>query len=326
MRCLSIAKAFLLHGQDSLFVIADEKSKALIESNGFQTICLDIIWTDLESELQILINVIRERQPEIILVDNYFATGNYLKTISQECRVAYIDDMNLERYDVDAIINYNIYAAVYDYSWYIGTKTKLILHPQYAPLRDEFKGCPKHEIKNVSDVLISAGGADPEKITEKLIRDVCPEYTNIVFHFIVGALNPGIADIKKLAADKMNAVLHINEKHMSDLMKNCDIAISAAGTTLYELCATGTPTITYTLADNQIIAAEQFDKQGIILSAGDCRNDNEFEKRLILLLKKMINDEPLRRKLSEKMQTLVDGNGADRIAKILAEGKRCKGF
>ena len=84
-----------------------------------------------------------------------------------------------------------------------------------------------------------------------------------------------------------NAVLHINEHNMSALMQKCDIAISAAGSTLYELCATGIPAITYTLADNQLIAAEQFDKQGIMLSAGDCRDDEGFIVRLEKLLDKL---------------------------------------
>lgn len=70
-------------------------------------------------------------------------------------------------------------------------------------------------------------------------------------------------------------------------MQKCDIAISAAGSTLYELCATGIPAITYTLADNQLIAAEQFDKQGIMLSAGDCRDDEGFIVRLEKLLDKL---------------------------------------
>lgn len=40
-------------------------------------------------------------------------------------------------------------------------------------------------------------------------------------------------------------------KKMSELMQQCDMAVSAAGSTLYELCACGMPTITYVLADNQ---------------------------------------------------------------------------
>ena len=317
MRCLSIAKAFALRGYESLFLIADERAKALVENNGFQTICLGTEWTDMESELSLFLQVVRAQQPEMILIDSYYVTGKYLRTISQECKTAYIDDMNLERYDVNAIINYNIYARVYNYSWYIGTKTKLILHPKFTPLRDEFKSCPKHAMRAVTDILVSAGGSDPEKITEKLIAEVCPVFPDVKFHVIVGTLNPRLDDIKKLADEKENAVIHINEKHMSDLMENCDIAISAAGTTLYELCACGTPTITYTLADNQIVAAEQFDAQGIMLSAGDCREDDEFSGRVKMLLRKLIEDNRLRVELSTRMQELVDGKGAERIVDAL---------
>ena len=317
MRCLSIAKAFALRGYESLFVIADERSNALIRNHGFQTLCLQTVWTDMESELPVLLPVIRELQPELLLVDSYCVTENYLGSLSKECRVAYMDDLNLGCHDVDTIINYNIYAAVYDYSRYSETRTRLILHPQYAPLRDEFKGCPKHEMKNVSDVLISAGGADPERITEKIIYGVCPELPEITFHFIVGALNPRLDEIKKKAEERDNAFLHINEKHMSDLMKMCDVAISAAGTTLYELCACGTPTIAYTLADNQIVAAEQFDAQGIMLNAGDCRGNEAFTGRVKELLKELIKNNGLRVELSTRMQELVDGNGADRIVDAL---------
>ena len=165
--------------------------------------------------------------------------------------------------------------------------------------------------------MVSAGGADPERITERIMTDICPEMRDIVFHFIVGALNPRLNDIKALSEGKDNIVFHINEKNMSGLMENCDIAISAAGSTLYELCATGLPTITYTLADNQLVAAEQFDKRGIMLSAGDCRGDDGFIDRVKMYIEKLNDSIELRRELSGKMQQLVDGNGAARIIEAL---------
>ena len=317
MRCLSIANAFVHRGIEVMFVVADERGKRLVEQNGFQATCLHSEWTCVEGELTRLYALTEQFHPGLILIDSYYATSWYLNSIAQEYKVAYIDDMNLECYDVYAIINYNIYAQVYDYSWYKGTRTKLILYPQYAPLRDEFRNCPKHKIARVSDILVSAGGADPEHITERIMSGICPEMREINFHFIIGALNPRLNDIKNLAEGKENIVLHINEQHRSELMENCDLAIAAAGTTLYELCATGVPTITYTLADNQLVAAEQFDKQGIMFSAGDCRGDAGFIDRVKTNIEKLIADIELRRGLSKKMQQLVDGNGAERIVEAL---------
>ena len=315
MRCLSIAWAFAKRGEEVAFVTADHRGDGLIQQNGFSSICLDSERTDMENEG--INHIIIKFKPKLLIIDSYYVTEKYLTDLGAKTHLVYFDDMNVRRWNVDVLINYNIIASVFDYTWYEGTKTKLLLYPKYAPLRDEFKNSPKHEIKNVSDILISAGGSDPERITEQLILEVCPKQPDITFHFIVGALNPRLEDIKKLAEKQRNAILHINEKHMSELMKSCDIAISAAGTTLYELCATGIPTITYTLADNQLVAAEQFDRQGIMLSAGDCRGDDKFTGRLEGLLQKLIIEEHLRRVLSEKMQVLVDGYGADRIANEL---------
>ena len=111
--------------------------------------------------------------------------------------------------------------------------------------------------------------------------------------------------------------MHINEQHVADLMKKCDIAVSAAGSTLYELCACGTPTITYVMADNQRAGSEQFEKQGIMLmNIGDCRNGAGFTARLKRAVEELMKDNSnsLRLRLSGNMQRVVDGYGAYRIA------------
>jgi len=315
MRCLSVAHAFADKGRKALFVTADHRGDKLIKQQGFDTVCLDSDWKNIENEK--VDKIVKEYKPDLLLVDSYYTTKAYFDRLSQIVRIAYFDDLNTNCWSVDYLINYNIFADSYDYSPYYATRTKLLLNPQYAPLRNEFKNCPNHKVVAVSDILVSAGGADPECITEKIMSCICPEMEGIRFHFVVGALNPGLEKIKKLAEKKENVLLHINEKHMSDLMKSCDIAISAAGTTLYELCATGIPTIIYTLADNQLVAAEQFSKQGIMLSAGDCRRDGEFIDRMETQLRSMVEDLGLRKELSSKMQALVDGEGANRIAEAL---------
>ncbi len=318
MRCLSIARAFADAGHEIRFVTADHRGDVLIKCKGFKTICMDSKWNDMETELPALFSVIASTHPALVLTDSYYVTETYFRKLSGMVRTCYIDDMNVTFLDVDYLINYNIFSLVYDYSQYKKTRTKVLLGPQYAPIRNEFKDMPKHVINNVKDVLISAGGADPERITEMIMKGICPMHLDILFHFIVGALNPRINEIKELAGKNPNVVLHINEKHMSDLMKKCDLAVSAAGITLYELCAAGIPTITYTLADNQLDAAAQFQAQGIMLSAGDGRNNDEFIRRLDNLFTRMAFDETLRAELSELMQTLVDGNGTKRIVDALA--------
>ena len=314
MRCLSIASAFVKRGESVVFVTSDHKGDKLIKKNGFPIICLDTNWKCMKSEE--LDKVIRQYKPDLLLIDSYFVTENYFRHLSSMVTTAYIDDMQKSCWDTDFLINYNIFASVYDYSWYDGTRTKLLLHPQYTPLRQEFINLPHHETKDiVSDILISAGGADPERVCEKLMKDICCKRQDLRFHFVIGALNPRVNIIKGLA--KSNTILHINEQNMSELMRKCDVAISAAGTTLYELCACGIPTITYILADNQVIAAERFATEEVMINAGDCHRDNQFLKTIGHCLTDIIENKQKRYDMSKKMQALVDGNGANRIVERL---------
>lgn len=319
MRCLSIARAFVKIEREVLFVTADHRGDYLIHQAGFKTTCLESNCLELnEEDIEELINFMK---PELVLVDSYYVTNAYFRRISALVPVAYLDDLNAETWNVDFLINYNIFAGVTDYFRYRGSQTKLILGPNYAPLRPEFQGLPNHIIKeNVTDILVSAGGSDPEGITEKLIQYICPAFPNIRFHFVVGVLNPRTGEIKNM--ERGNIVLHIQEQHMAKLMMTCDMAISAAGSTLYELCACGTPTITYTLANNQLLVAEQFEKQGMMLNTGDCRSKAHFIDIIVRNMEKLAGDVDLRRSMSLRMRTVVDGKGADRIVKDFLEKSR----
>lgn len=317
MRCLSLAYAFNEIGEETVFCTADHRADDLIRGKGYQVVCLDSDWTELKEDG--IEQIAEAMKPDLVLVDSYYITEEYMHNLRKAAQTAYIDDMNVCCWDVDFLINYNIYADSLDYSAYGNSDTELLTGPRFAPLRREFRGMPKREVKEtVTDILVSAGGADPERITERIIQNICHTEKNIKFHFVVGALNPRINDIKKLQDD--NIILHINEKNMSALMNSCDIAISAAGTTLYELCATGLPTITYTLADNQLLPAKAFDEQRVMICAGDCRDNSSFIDDLKNAVRTLTNDQKLRSKCAQNMQDLVDGNGADRLAKSLVRG------
>ena len=313
MRCISIAYAFNKAGVEVLFVTADHRGDGLLQPAGFSTICMDSDWTKMEAEP--IIEIVNTLNPDLVLVDSYYVTEKYMNSLSSVARVAYIDDLNEAIWNVDYLINYNIYGKGTNYTLYKYKKTRFLLGPEYAPLRHEFYNVSPHIVKPVTNIMISAGGADPEEITEMLMKEICPMWPKIHFHFIIGALNPRKEKIKAL--EDKNIILHINEKNISELMKLCDVAISAAGTTLYELCACGIPTITYVLADNQLEAAKEFERQGIMLSAGDVRGNEGFFEKVILCLKDLIEDQKKRDILSRRMQTLVDGRGAERLTESL---------
>ena len=106
-----------------------------------------------------------------------------------------------------------------------------------------------------------------------------------------------------------------------DLWKGCkmdsDIAITAGGMTIYEVCSCGTPGIAFSMADNQIEQCRAFDYLGLLKYAGDIRENVNGVVSYILASIDEMKDEKMRKEISEKMQKCVDGRGAERIADIL---------
>lgn len=316
MRCLTLASAFVDAGEKVLFITADHRADSMLQSRGYDSVCLDTDWTKMEVEISRLVPIINENNPLFILVDSYYATVGYFKKLKGIVKTVYFDDLNDYICDVDTLINYNIYGTVLDYSAYCEKQTRLLLGPSFAPLRDEFRGLDRFRIKdNVTDILVSAGGSDPHNVSEKIISRICPQFENIRFHVLVGSLNNRLEYLKSLEKD--NVVLHVDEKNMCKLIHQCDIAISAAGVTLYELCACGIPTITYTLADNQLLGAGEFSKQGLMICVGDSRNGYDFIEPLEVELNRLIADKGIRQEMSSRMQNVVDGKGVSRIVEAL---------
>lgn len=317
MRCLSLADVFRDMGQNAVFVTADDWFLETIQKRGYSSIVLHTKYDRMEDELGALLPLLRENCPRCILLDSYYVTPEYMVAIKSEFPLVYIDDLNMFDYPADLIINYMLYADKLDYP-----KNKdYLLGPQYALLRKGFQNVPRRRVSaQVSHVLLSTGGADWERVALQCVQYLRDRPSNgITYHVVLGAMNRDAAEIELLADRCAHIVLYRNVSDMRSLMLQCDAAVSAGGTTLFELCACGIPTVTYILADNQIMNAAAFEKAELMLCAGDIRNDGQFAVRIFERLETLVRDRSLRLRMTERMQELMDGNGAIRLAKSILE-------
>lgn len=325
MRSLSIASVAKDLGAECFFVCADDSMRNLIESNGFRVVVLDTDYLDMESEINTFLEVIKKENPDIIFVDSYYVSNEYFRTIKKLSKVIYLDDVFSFPYDVDYLINYNIFASYEKYCELYSGKSipELILGTEYTPLRDEFvRNIPSAIREEVKNVFISTGGSDEFGLVLRIINKLKDnkELTDeIKYHFIIGSYEPDYDEISFLSGNNDWIRLYRNVKNMSDIMNMCDVAISAAGSTLYELCSCGVPTVTYVIADNQVGGATGFEENKIMLNAGDLRTVDFDCSKIIDKLKVLLNDFELRKSLSEKMLSVVDGKGAERIIRDCLE-------
>lgn len=320
MRCLSIANSANEMGESCKFILSSADFQNIITKNGHQTEVLNSDYSVLNP------NEITDRlssdMPSIVIVDSYFITEEFMEAVHirckrANCRFVYIDDRCNAAYSCDVVVNYNISADIEKYKKMYEEKGNpdLLIGTAYAPLRKEFQDQADRVVSNnARNIMVSSGGADPEHFTLDLV-DEAKKHDDYCFHFVLGMMNPDNERIREVASNTSNIIIHENVTEMGKLMRSCDVAVSASGSTLYELCATQTPAITYILADNQVPLASEFDKRGIIHNCGDIRiiGKKVLAETLICEAAKLADDYKLRTAIAKVMSAVVDGNGAKRI-------------
>lgn len=311
MRCLAIAEAARQQKEDTTFFLADEQAVDILKKWGYSYIVLNTDWNDMESELSIIERIIVEKKIECLLIDSYQVTSFYLKKLSEMTRTIYLDDKNSFSYPVDAIICYASYWKKFQYNEKYPDK-KLLLGPKYAPLRREFSNCGKKKIKDkVENLLLLSGGTDNYDILDRLLEKIEKEkYKQIIV--VCGTYYQKYECIYRKYRDYQNIEIYKAVNNMKYFMNKADMIITAGGTTLYEICAVGTPAISYSIADNQLDNVKQFYENGIIDYAGDVRKENIISN-IVNYLELYHMNKDLREKRAQKMQRLIDGKGSQRI-------------
>ncbi len=321
MRCLSIARALVKRNALPVFLLSDTTSIFLLEKmisaeektgHAFPVIHMQTDYRDLDREIPTLQRILASRAVSCFLVDSYFVTERYLSEVGRLCRTAYLDDLQAFDYPVNLVINYDV---TVDTGFYTHAQ-RVLSGLSYTPLREQFSLFPYRFWEEVRDVLISTGGTDPFFIAGGLARQLLcdPKFQNSCLHILTGPMHIHRAELDELADTDSRVVLHENVSDMAELMASCDLAVCAAGTTLYELCAIGVPSVSYTMADNQIPGAKAFAQAGLIPYIGDIRNHPHFFETACDQLCAMASDPSLRRQQSIRMRMAVDAAGADRIA------------
>ena len=323
MRCITIAQQLQKMGVNPIFILADSYPSEIIKNYGFEFTVLDSKWDDLDTEIEKISRFIEEREISSMLIDSYYVTPAYLEAVSAHTKVIYIDDIQKFAYPVDAIIHYNAFVEADSYKAAVSKDCNIsfLLGGRYAPLREEFFYQAYKVRDEVKKVLITTGGTDKYNVAGHLL-DLLREksdFNNVEYHVVSGIFNINADYLKKLAAEQPNIYLHENAHNMSELMRMCDVAISAAGTTLYELCACGIPTICFTIADNQR-SAKKWQNAGIMYYAGNVEESiDDCVDNCYIGLKEYMADKSIRMDYSKKMQSMVDGYGAKRIAEYICK-------
>ena len=254
---------------------------------------------------------------DIAIVDSYrLPLGAYREVAGSFKLLISIDDENRLPYPPGFVVNGALYAR--DLPYEKRESVTYLLGPSYFLMKPEFANMPYPAIREeVKDILITVGGVDWRGLTERLIR-VAGSVPGVTLHVLTTDGFENLAAIHETAQDVEAEVrFYHNAKHVSGIMRRCDIALSAGGQTTYELAACGLPAIGICAAANQLRNLQAWEAAGFLLFAG-WENDVHLEGNLKECLKR-ISVSKARERMSMAGRRVMDGRGAARVAQVVLD-------
>jgi len=320
MRSLALAQAWQDSGGQTIFAMAQstDSINRRIASELCEIVQL-FVTTGSPEDSYATASLAKKQEARWTCIDGYAFGETYLESLKAAgLRLLFIDDRRNGPCAADLVLNQNLYATEQQYAG-VGAHCRLLLGPKYALIRREFnrwRGWKRTISPACRRLLVTMGGSDPENITGRIIEALqSPILATLEATVLVGGSNPNLAALRSSAAGSESRIqLRENVLQMGELMAEADLAISAAGSTSWELCLLGTPMLLIDIADNQTAVAEALHQHGCAIHAGDRFVSSSVLANAIALL---ANSEERRRLLSECSQQIVDGKGAQRVVDAL---------
>lgn len=239
---------------------------------------------------------------DLLVVDNYDLDEKYEQHFRHVAKkILVIDDLANRKHHCDILLDQTYGRDANDYKKLVPSHCKILAGSDYVLLRKEFiqlrpKALAKRRnTKEIKRILVSMGGSDPKNYTLKALAMIKKAGFKGAIDIVLGFSSQNLTTVKKYIRELPNeCTIHTNAD-MAKLTYNADVAIGAAGGSVWERCCLGLPQILMVTADNQKKIYENLIKSKIVFP--------------ILFLNQCIKSKPQ----SKTLFTIIDGGGTKRI-------------
>jgi UDP-2,4-diacetamido-2,4,6-trideoxy-beta-L-altropyranose hydrolase len=293
MRTLTLAKALQKKGANVLFIsrLHDGNIVEIVENSGFEVFKLSKPKIENEEfldslphsqwlgcsqeedakECELILKVFR---PDWLIVDHYAIDKFWQEKLKPFFnKLMIIDDLGDREHVCDLLLDQNYGATRDKYINLVPEHCQLLLGAKFLLLREEFLQWRNYSLKRrkssfkLSHILVTLGGVDPDNYTSKVLQELSKVSfsSEVEVTVVLGKTAPHLKLIRQQASQmSVKTNLKINVSNMAEIMANSDLAIGAAGSTTWERCCLGLPSIQVVIANNQQLIAEALDELGAV--------------------------------------------------------------
>jgi UDP-2,4-diacetamido-2,4,6-trideoxy-beta-L-altropyranose hydrolase len=287
-RCLSLAEGLKTLGIEIIFICRSLSGNLIsyIEERKFNVLKLPKPHSPDEHgldsfEMQLAVNwiqdaeqtceLIKEKSIDWLVVDHYEIDADWENTLRPYVKkIMVIDDLANRTHTCDLLLDQNLNRLSAHYNSLVEPSTKKLMGSEFALLRSEFaelrpSALIKRKETKIKRILVTMGGMDRNNFTEDVLTTLnkCAIPEELQVTVVLGVNSPWITRLMEIAKG-MNATTNIlvDVKDMARLMLESDLAIGGAGSTSWERCCLGLPSLVMIMAENQRHGAEALKAAG----------------------------------------------------------------
>ncbi|WP_420547768.1 UDP-2,4-diacetamido-2,4,6-trideoxy-beta-L-altropyranose hydrolase [Curvivirga sp.] len=315
-RCLTLADQLSAIGIDVSFACSHETLRFVskLQKTNYKIYPLDPL-CDLPYDV-----VDGVQSFDLLVLDHYdWELENEKNAVKFIPKLMKIDDLPEKKTIADVVLNQNLGIEKEDYSGLVKPSARLLMGPTFALLRPVFYETRKKIIhsrqiqKNVNDIVISPGLSDAADMTSIVLETLFEIGYNGKIQITIGRDSPNIEKIKETIKNEKNIHLHVNCEYMEELYAKADLCVGAAGSSSWERCSLGLPTVSVIVAKNQEKIAHFLAEKNI---SPFVRLDKST-KKLNVMLEKLFLDTNLRKQYSDNSLNACEGNGCMLVVEVI---------
>ena len=358
MRCLTLAEALIGQGAECHFICREHPGHLIeaIEERGITVHRLPIrkaissysaeleasglaheLWLgdSWQQDAAASRALIKRLGPDWLVVDHYALDARWEDAVlPQDCkapatRLMVIDDLADRHHRADLLLDQNLGRETDDYVALVPGHCRILAGPHYALLRLEFSMIREWSLERrrnapLKRLLISMGGVDKDNATGQVLKALkdCDLPSDVEISVVMGATAPWREDVRRLASElPWDTEVAVNVSDMAQRMAEADLAIGAAGSTSWERCCLGLPTLMLVLAENQRPIAQSLHQAGaakILGSIESCTWKSQLREHIA----KMVIESDYRLAFSCNAANVTSGMGASVLIELIMKGMK----
>lgn len=318
-RCIAIAKAMKMMGKQVLFVCREDSDVSALQQSFLDYRLVPSQRLGSEEAIRILRDIICEVRAGVCVVDSCDIDNSGFSKLRETCKVVYLEDHFYEVYDVDCLINSNIYADKFDYLSKYPRNVEVLFGMEYASFdMGAMLGFNRRKTSEISTILVSTGDLDRYELAPGIVDTIIEAIDDNVRIKVMTSKNSSTKDkLFKMSNYSQQLIIEQDVQNFPKLLNQCDVAVFAADSVCYDLLRFKIPSCIFVNDNIQKLLQNSLVEQKLAVYGGNIIDSkNKFYYDLLKGVGNLAKEE-CRNELYENIEKLNIGSGADNVARAI---------